>query len=212
MKKLKLILAGFGLTLSAALAIDSSIGYAQAKAEALEDCETAKSPIAHVRPKVKISHANGYQPVTKRFIKKIKRKAKIDDCKDIKPAIAKAVKSEIVEKVEPILVEPMQTGQAQQPIVDVQPEPATSLLNQPVANENAAAAPLPVQTDKPRYGPDFWWWSSQPAIYFMQVTAGPDVKPIKPSRKPDEPVQVPTPATIALVLAGLVVLTRSRAK
>jgi hypothetical protein len=212
MKTAKLILAGFGLTLATALAIDSSIGYAQAKAEALEDCETAKSPIAHVRPKVKISHAKGYQPVTKRFIKKIKRKAKIDDCKDIKPVVAKAVKSEIVEKVEPIAVEQMQTGRAQHPIVDVQPEPATTLLNQPVASENAAVAPLPVQTDKPRYGPDFWWWSNQPAIYFVQVTAGPDVKPIKPSRKPDEPAQVPTPATIALLLAGLLILTRSRAK
>jgi hypothetical protein len=207
-----LVLAGFGLTLATALAIDSSIGYAQAKAEALEDCETAKSPIAHVRPKVKVSHAKGYQPVTKRFIKKIKRKAKIDDCKDIKPIVAKAVKSEIVEEVEPIAVEKMETGQAQQPIIDLPSEPATSLLNQPVASENAAAVPLPVQTDKPRYGPYFWWWSNQPAIYFVQVTAGPEVKPIKPSRKPDEPAQVPAPATAALLLAGLVALTRIRAR
>lgn len=212
MKKLKLVLAGFCVTLATALAIDSSIGYAQAKAEALEDCETAKSPIAHVRPKVKVSHAKGYQPVTKRFIKKIKRKAKIDDCKDIKPAVAKAVKSEIVEKADPIAVEQMQTGQAQQPIVDLQPEPATSLLNQPGASENAAAVPLLVRGNKMRQSPDFWWWSNQPAIYFVQVTAGPDVKPIKPSRKPDQPAQVPTPATAALLLAGLVALTRGRAR
>jgi hypothetical protein len=212
MTRLKVILAGFGLTLATALAIDSSIGYAQAKAEALEDCETAKSPVAHIRPKVKVSHAKNYQPFTKRFIKKIKHKAKIDDCKDIKPTMTKAVKSEVVEKAEPVEVEKMETGQAQQPMVDLQPERAISLLNQPMTSESGAAERLLVQDHKTRQTPDFWWWSNQPAIYFVQVTARPDVRPIKPWRKPDEPAQVPTPATAALLLAGLVAMARNRAK
>jgi hypothetical protein len=208
MTRLKLILAGFGVTIATALAIDSSIGYAQAKSEALEDCETAKSPMAHIRPKVKVSHAKNYQPFTKRFIKKIKHKAKIDDCKETKPTMAKAVKSDLVEKVEPIEIEKMETGQAQQPIVDLQPEPAISTPNQPMASESAAAERLLVQSDKARQTPDFWWWSNQPAIYFVQVTARPDVKPIKPWQKPDEPAQVPTPATAALLLGGLFLLRK----
>lgn len=201
MKKFTVWLMAISLTLGIA-----DIGAAVA-IETDDDCKP-KSIIAKTVKRV--SHKTGYKPLAlaiKQRLKPAKKPAKKPDCDPLAIIDDKPKKTVVLGD----LFRETLPKSAQIPETEVKPEPAIAAVTKPIGPGFIWSMPTTQSEPKPIIGPirspipQLWFDYPITVINYWPV---PQANPIVqvPLHNPDKPTQVPIPATIMLVLIGIVAI------